>query len=67
MLAEIIQGLAPDIDARLAGECLTGAVNRIAIHRRLGTLPRRLTEYEGEIAAAVVASVASVGSCEVRA
>jgi len=47
-----------EIDPRLAAECIIGAVNRVAIHRRLGTLPRRLTQYENEMVAAVLASIA---------
>jgi AcrR family transcriptional regulator len=46
-----------EVDPRLAAECIMGAVNRVAIHRRLGTLPRRLAEYEQELAAAVLASL----------
>jgi AcrR family transcriptional regulator len=44
-------------DARLAGECIMGVVTRVAIYRRLGTLPRRLAQYEDELAAAVLASL----------
>ncbi|HYR95338.1 MAG TPA: helix-turn-helix domain-containing protein [Candidatus Binatus sp.] len=45
------------IDPRLAAECVVGAVNRVAIHRRLGTLPRRLAEYERELAGAMLATL----------
>jgi len=47
------------IDPRLVSECILGAVHRVAIARRLGTLPRRLTQYEQELAAAVPASLAT--------
>jgi AcrR family transcriptional regulator len=42
-------------DPRLVSECILGAVHRVAIARRLGTLPRRLTQYERELATAVPA------------
>ena len=45
------------IDPLLVSECILGAVHRVAIARRLGTLPRRLTQYEQELAAAVPASL----------
>ena len=45
------------MDPRLAAECIMGAVNRVAIHRRLGTLPRRLTQYEHELVSAVLATI----------
>jgi AcrR family transcriptional regulator len=45
------------VDAALAGECIIGAVNRVAIHRRLGMLPRRLTQYEREMAALVLGAL----------
>lgn len=48
-----------DIDPRLAAEYIVGAVNRVAIHRRLGTLPCRLTEYERELSDVVLASLAA--------
>ena len=50
-------GELPHIDPRLAAECIIGAVNRVAIQRRLGTLPRRLGDYEEELIAAVLASL----------
>lgn len=37
------------IDPTLAAECIVGAVNRIAIYRGLGVLPRRLADYEKEL------------------
>src|SRR2546422_624019 len=40
------------IDPRLAAECIMGAVNRVAIYRRLGALPRRLAQYEQELVGA---------------
>ena len=46
-----------EMDPRLAAECIMGAVNRVAIHRRLGTLPRRLTQYEHELVSAVLATI----------
>jgi AcrR family transcriptional regulator len=46
-----------DMDPRLAAECIMGAVNRVAIYRRLGTLPRRLTQYEHELVSAVLATI----------
>ena len=46
-----------DVDPRLVAECIVGAVNRVAIHRRLGTLPRRLAQYEQELTAAVLATL----------
>ena len=49
-------------DARLIAECILGAVHRVAIARRLGTLPRRLTEYEDDLAAAAVRATAAVRS-----
>jgi len=49
---------ATHVDPRLAGECIVGAINRVAIYRRLGTLPRRLAEYEHELGAAALASLA---------
>ena len=64
VLAEIVaegqerRAFAP-IDPRLVSECILGAVHRVAIARRLGTLPRRLTQYEQELAAAVPASLAT--------
>jgi AcrR family transcriptional regulator len=48
-----------DMDPRLAAECIMGAVNRVAIYRRLGTLPRRLTQYEHELVSAVLATIAT--------
>jgi hypothetical protein len=48
-----------EMDPRLAAECIMGAVNRVAIHRRLGTLPRRLTQYEHELVSAVLATIAT--------
>jgi AcrR family transcriptional regulator len=63
VLAEIIQGgqlrreLDADVDPRLVAECIVGAVNRVAVQRRLGTLPRRLAEYERELTAAVLAAL----------
>jgi hypothetical protein len=47
------------VDPRLAAECIMGAVSRVAIHRRLGTLPRRLAQYEREVASAVLATLAT--------
>lgn len=47
-----------DLDPRLAGECIVGAVNRVAVSRRLGRLPRRLTHYERKVSAVVLASLA---------
>ena len=65
VLAEIVaegqrRGEFAPLDAHLAGECIVGVVHRIAISRRLGTLPRALTQYEQELATAVVASLAPV-------
>jgi AcrR family transcriptional regulator len=65
VLAELVTagqraGEFADIDARLAAECIIGAVNRVAIHRRLGTLPRRLADYEDELIAAVLASLTAI-------
>jgi len=63
VLAEIVEEgqqrgeFAADVDARLTGECLMGAINRVAMHRRLGTLPRPLAEYEHELTDAVLASL----------
>ena len=62
-LAEIItegqrRGEFATADARLVSECILGAVHRIAIARRLGTLPRGLTQYENKLATAVPASLA---------
>jgi AcrR family transcriptional regulator len=48
------------VDPRLVSECILGVVHRVAFARRLGTLPRRLAEYEEELAAAVPASLAPV-------
>jgi AcrR family transcriptional regulator len=48
-----------EIDPRLVSECIIGAVHRVTIARRLGTLPRRLTQYERELAAVVPASLVS--------
>jgi AcrR family transcriptional regulator len=45
------------LDPRLVSECILGAVHRVAIARRLRTLPRRLAQYEQELAAAVPASL----------
>lgn len=45
------------IDARLAGECIVGVVQRVGVARRLGTLPRPLALYERELATAVLASL----------
>ena len=45
------------VDPLLVSECILGAVHRVAMARRLGTLPRRLTQYEQELAAAVPASL----------
>jgi AcrR family transcriptional regulator len=44
-------------DPRLVSECILGIVHRVIIARRLGTLPRRLAQYEHELAAAVPASL----------
>jgi len=64
--AEVVAGIVAagqqrrefvEIDPRLAAECVVGAVNRVAIHRRLGTLPRRLAEYERELTGAVLAAL----------
>ena len=63
VLAEIVREgqlrpeFAADLDARLMGECLVGAINRVAIHRRFATLPRRLAEYERELTDAVLVSL----------
>jgi AcrR family transcriptional regulator len=46
-----------EADARLAAECILGAVNRVAISRRLGRLPRRLEHYGTTVARAVLASL----------
>src|SRR6059036_2556120 len=46
------------IDPRLAAECIMGAVNRVAIYRRLGALPRRLAQYEQELVGALLAGLA---------
>jgi AcrR family transcriptional regulator len=48
-----------DVDPKLAGECIMGAVNRVAVYRRLGTLPRRLTQYEQEVTGVVLATLTS--------
>ena len=53
VLAELFANLTPELDPRLAAECVIGAVNRVAAYRRLGALPRRLSEYEHDIAAMV--------------
>src|SRR5216117_3136961 len=45
------------IDPRLAAECIMGAVNRVAIYRRLGALPRRLAQYEQELVGALLAGL----------
>ncbi len=64
VLAELIDAgqrareLAGDADPRLLAECIVGAVNRIAVHRRLGTLPRRLAQYEREFTDGVLATLA---------
>ena len=42
------------IDPSLAAECILGAVNRIAIYRSLGVLPRRLGDYEKELLAVML-------------
>ena len=34
-----------------------GAVNRVAIYRRLGALPRRLAQYEQELVGALLAGL----------
>jgi AcrR family transcriptional regulator len=62
VLAEIVAGGQRrrefvETDARLAAECIIGAVTRVAIQRRLGTLPRRLVQYEQELASAVLATL----------
>jgi len=57
-------GELADIDPRLAAECIIGAVNRVAIQRRLGTLPRRLADYEEDV---IVAALASLGGVRRRA
>ena len=46
------------VDSRLVSECILGAVHRVALARRLGTLPRRLTQYEQELVVAVPAILA---------
>jgi AcrR family transcriptional regulator len=63
VLAEIVaegqrRGEFGGTDARLAAECILGAVNRVATSHRLGTLPRRLGHYEAQLAAAVIATLA---------
>ena len=45
------------IDPRLAAECILGSINRIAIYRRLGILPRRLAEYEDEVSAGLLGTL----------
>src|SRR6266581_118952 len=45
------------IDPRLAAECIMGSVNRVAIYRRLGALPRRLAQYEQELVGALLAGL----------
>lgn len=62
VLAEIVaagqrQREFPPGDPRLVSECIVGAVHRVAVARRLGTLPRRLSEYEQELAAAILAGL----------
>ena len=47
-----------DIDPRLAAECIMGAVNRVAIYRRLGVLPRRRARHERELATTLLAGLA---------
>src|SRR5213594_3791432 len=64
VLAEIVvegqrRGEFAPVDAQLAGECIVGAVHRVAVARRLGTLPRALAQYERELATVVLASLAS--------
>lgn len=67
VLAEIVgegqrrREFAAQVDPRLAGECIVGSIHRVAIHRRLGTLPRRLAEYEREVEAAVLAALRAGG------
>lgn len=46
------------VDPHLTGECIMGAVNRVAISRRLGRLPRPLAHYENEIACAIQSGLA---------
>src|SRR5262245_40848397 len=63
VLAEIVaegqrRGEFAPIDARLVGECIVGAVNRVAVSRRLGVLPRRLAAYEHDFAGVVLAGLA---------
>ena len=62
VLAEIVaegqrRGEFAPLDPRLAGECIVGIVHRVAISRRLGTLPGSLTQYEPELARAVLAGL----------
>src|SRR5689334_7446625 len=69
VLADVVaagqrRGELAEIDPRLAAECIIGAVNRIAIQRRLGTLPRRLVDYEEDV---IVAALASLGGVRRRA
>jgi photosystem II stability/assembly factor-like uncharacterized protein/AcrR family transcriptional regulator len=45
------------VDAQLAAECIVGAINRIALWRRLGTLQRDLTQYEDDIVAGVLTTL----------
>jgi hypothetical protein len=47
-----------DVDPRLAAECIMGAVNRVAIYRRLGVLPRRLARHERELVTTLLAGLA---------
>jgi AcrR family transcriptional regulator len=42
------------IDPRLAAECILGSINRVAVYRRLGILPRRLAEYENEVSSGLL-------------
>jgi len=45
------------IDPRLAAECILGSINRIAVYRRLGILPRRLAEYEDEVSSGLLGTL----------
>ena len=48
---------AVSVDPHLVAECILGSINRIAIYRRLGILPRRLAEYEDEVSAGLLGTL----------
>jgi AcrR family transcriptional regulator len=66
VIAEIVaegqrRGEFPPFDPRFAGECILGVVQRVAVARRLGVLPRALTHYQQDLAAAVDAMLTPAG------